>query len=624
MHRFFPATLQALRYSILWRAAIAMGFLGLLSLASIVISASIADDISGRANAVNMSGSLRFLSYRILSEVQAMESRSQASATIALFEHRLFNLDHIVSTKSKPDSASASELRRVLQRWNTPMRALALQAQAGDARALHQLASEVPLFVDQIDAVVSLIEQELEQRARWLRVVQLVLLASMVVTSVCTLWMLQRQLLHPLAQLLKAAQTVRQGSFSARVHHVGQDELGRLGQAFNTMVAEIANMYTHLEDKVEEKTQALQHSNNALELLYRVSQRLAAPDLTLPQVQEVLAEVEQSLGLNHSMLCIREDVRAPAHSLVTGELHAAQQALCSKKDCDQCFARAALPLMQQNATSPLLTVAIGDGDRVRAVMPIVHTSDSPLSEDKVRIIETVGHHVSNALINMRRAEEKHRLAVMEERSAIARELHDSIAQSLSYLKIQVTRLERSLEQGLDAHPIAAELRVGLTQAYSELRELIVTFRLRIDERGLGLALQDTVAEYSAKLGFAVVLHNQLSGIVLSANEELHVLRIVREALSNIERHAHAQHAQVRLSTDAYQSVTVRIEDDGCGFDPHSVPANHFGVNIMHDRTHILAGRLDVVTSPGHGCAITLQFVPQKVRQSANPPPPHHE
>jgi two-component system nitrate/nitrite sensor histidine kinase NarX len=216
---------------------------------------------------------------------------------------------------------------------------------------------------------------------------------------------------------------------------------------------------------------------------------------------------------------------------------------------------------------------------------------------------------------MRRVEEKHRLAVLEERSVIARELHDSIAQSLSYLRIQVTRLEKCLDQGCDATEIAAELKQGLSGAYRELRELIVTFRLRIDERGFNAALQETVAEFSAKLGFQVDLHNTLSGIVLSGNEELHVIRIIREALSNIERHAGAGKASVNISVDAFQSVTVRIRDDGIGFDPRHTPANHFGVNIMNDRAQILDGRLDVEAAPGQGTVITLQFLPQKVRQA---------
>jgi two-component system nitrate/nitrite sensor histidine kinase NarX len=262
----------------------------------------------------------------------------------------------------------------------------------------------------------------------------------------------------------------------------------------------------------------------------------------------------------------------------------------------------------------MVAVPIGDGDQLRGILPILIKDDKPLPREKALIIETVGHHVSNALLNMRRTEQKHRLAVLEERSVIARELHDSIAQSLSYLRIQVTRLEKCLEQNHDARPIAEELKQGLSGAYRELRELIVTFRLRIDERGFNVALQETITEFSTKLGFPIELSNSLSGLLLSGNEEMHVIRIIREALSNIERHAEAKNARVNISVDAYHAVTVRITDNGKGFDTSKPPTNHFGVNIMHDRSQILDGRLEIDTAPGAGTTISLNFLPQKVRQ----------
>jgi two-component system nitrate/nitrite sensor histidine kinase NarX len=615
MKRIFPTIRHALQDSVLVRTALAMSVLALLSLGSIVISAVIADDISGRANAVNVSGSLRFLSYRTLSEVLQPQRRAQALDTMKLFERRLLGLERFVRTKSRSESASLREVQGLLQRWNTQVRGLELAAVRGEAGALAQMAIEIPNFVDQIDRVVQLIEHELEEKARWLRLAQLGLLGSIVVVSLLTIWMLRRQLVLPLAQLLQAAKTVRQGSFSTRVAHVSDDELGRLGQAFNAMVGEIATMYAHLEDKVEEKTRELQRTNESLELLYRVSQKLSASDLTLDRVQEVLREVEAALELGHSMICVSENRQLPAHP-IAGDLDAEERhQLCGRRDCEQCFLGAQQPLPEQGRSPALVILPIGDGDHLRGVLPVLKADPAPLPLEKLRIIETVGHHVSNALISMRRAEEKHRLAVMEERSVIARELHDSIAQSLSYLKIQVARLEKCLDQGRDPRAIADELKQGLAGAYRELRELIVTFRLRVDERGLNVALQDTVAEFSQKLGFAVRLTNALSGIVLSANEELHLLRIVREALSNIERHAQASAASVAVTVDAFQAVTVRIEDNGCGFDPQHTPAHHFGVNIMADRAMILAGQLDIASAPGQGTRITLQFLPQKVRQA---------
>ncbi len=610
-----PSLLHHLRHSVLVRMAVVMGILALLSLASIVISTLIADDISGRASAVNVSGSLRMLSFRALSEMQQTEKQMLALETMKQFEHRLLSLERFSISKSPQDAPANLAVRAVLQRWNSQIRPLELAAASGDAAALAQAAVEIPDFVNQIDHVVRLIEEELESKATLLRVIQLGLLAGIVIISIFTIWMLHLQLVQPLAHLLEAAKTVSQGSFSARVAHVSDDELGQLGRAFNTMVSEIAHMYAHLEDKVQEKTRELTRINESLELLYRTSQQLAASDLTLDTVQTTLRDIEAALELGHSAICISENRQFPAHPVVGNMAPEEMHTLCGQLDCSHCFAAAREPLSEQVHALPMVVVPISDSDKLHGTLPIFLKPGSVLTPEKIRIIETVGHHISNALSNMQRNEEKHRLAVLEERSVIARELHDSIAQSLSYLKIQVTRLEKCINQGCDPRTITDELKQGLNTAYRELRELITTFRLRIDERGFNAALHATITEFSDKLGFPIRLGNSLSGIILSGNEEMHVIRIIREALSNIERHAQASKASVYIALDKSHQVTIRVHDDGKGFDPSQTPANHFGTSIMQDRALILDGHLDIDSAPGRGTIITLQFLPQIYRQT---------
>lgn len=616
MKRFFPTFRDSLRDSVLVRFAIVMSILAMLSLASIVISTLVADDISGRASAVNVSGSLRMLSFRTLSEVQQPDKREQAFETIKQFEKRLLGLDRFVTSKSPKGSNSTHAVHAVLQRWTTQIRPLELEAASGNPSALAQAAVDIPDFVDQIDQVVRLIEEELESKAGLLRVIQLGLLAGIAVISVFTILMLRAQLVMPLAHLLEAAKNVTQGSFKTRVKHDSADEMGQLGRAFNTMVEEIATMYAHLEDKVEEKTRELTRTNESLELLYRISQQLSASDLTLDKLQEILKEVEDSLHLGHSMICIRDNGLLPAHRVVGDMTQDEMQKLCSKQDCHNCLANSHAPLpVQASGPSAMVAIPIGGAEGLQGAMHTMLPRDEKLPLEKARIIETVGHHVSNALLNMRRVEEKHRLAVLEERSVIARELHDSIAQSLSYLKIQVARLEKCIDQGCDTRPIALELKDGLSSAYRELRELITTFRLRIDERGFAVALQETVAEFSEKMGYAVQLRSELSDIVFSGNEEMHVIRIIREALSNTERHAQSSAALVHITIDQNHWVTVTMQDNGKGFDPNNVPANHFGTSIMADRAHILDGTIVVKSAPGEGTTITLSFLPQKYRQN---------
>jgi len=615
MRRLYPTLAHGLRNSVLLRIGLLMSFLALLSIVSILISTMIAEDISGRASAVNVSGSLRMLSFRTLSELQQPDKREQAMETIRKFERRLQWLERFAANKSAPDAPSILALRGVLQRWEAGILPLETAAAQGNPAALMQAAKDIPDFVDEIDHVVRLIEEELESKAKLLRAIQLGLLAAIILISLFTVWMLRHRLVQPLAQLLVAANTVSRGSFSVRVQHVAKDELGQLGAAFNTMVAEIASMYAHLEEKVDDKTRELTRTNQSLELLYRVSQQLSASDLTLDKLQSILREVEDALDIGHTMVCVSDHGHFPARTIV-GDLTADEVAqFCGKTDCRQCFKGSLRPLTEQAAQQPVVVVPIGDGSEQLGTLPVVLRTGSGLPPEKARIVETVGHHVSNALLSMRRTEEKHRLAVLEERSVIARELHDSIAQSLSYLKIQVTRLEKCIEQDCDPHGIVLELKTGLNGAYRELRELITTFRLRIDERGFNVALEETIAEFSEKIGSQVALHNALPAISLSANEEMHVIRIIREALSNIERHAHASEAGVEIAIDEERRVKIRISDNGSGFDPQAIPENHFGTAIMHDRAQILGGDFSVDSAPGKGTRISLSFVPQHYRQA---------
>jgi two-component system nitrate/nitrite sensor histidine kinase NarX len=217
----------------------------------------------------------------------------------------------------------------------------------------------------------------------------------------------------------------------------------------------------------------------------------------------------------------------------------------------------------------------------------------------------------------RRGEETRRLALLEERNAIARELHDSLAQSLSYMKIQASRLHAALHAA-DGDPdqVLGELRDGISSAYRQLRELLSTFRLQMDGRGLAQALDDTVREFRERERLPVTLNYAMGGCRLNPNAEIHVLQVIREALSNIVHHAAAQRATVDLHySRAEERVQVLIEDDGIGIRPQQADrAHHYGLTIMEERARSLGGRIAVEARPGGGTRVVLTFAP---------PPPGH-
>jgi two-component system nitrate/nitrite sensor histidine kinase NarX len=238
-----------------------------------------------------------------------------------------------------------------------------------------------------------------------------------------------------------------------------------------------------------------------------------------------------------------------------------------------------------------------------------------MDDTRVQFAESFARLLGVALSNITRSHEQQRVALLEERSAIARELHDSLAQSLAYMKIQVSRLQHSLDSAAPSTGAAAtaqELRDGLNTAYREVRELISAFRTQVGRGGIASALQDIATEFSHRNDLQVSVDNQLGGCRLGINEEFHVLQIVREALTNTVRHADAKQVRVALIYGQDHRVLVVIEDDGRGLSALQSDDKHYGLSIMRERANSLGGELALEPGQGGGTRVSVSFAPDRM------------
>ncbi|PRZ55844.1 two-component system nitrate/nitrite sensor histidine kinase NarX [Paraburkholderia fungorum] len=230
------------------------------------------------------------------------------------------------------------------------------------------------------------------------------------------------------------------------------------------------------------------------------------------------------------------------------------------------------------------------------------------------LIETIASVVAHAIANLARDVRERRVVLLEERNAIARELHDSLAQSLSYMKIQLARLQASLpaeHSTTDVREIAQSIREGIDSAYRELRELLATFRTAVHVQGLDSTLEQMVDELAARTDVQISVDNRIRKLRFNVNEEIHVVQIVREALTNVMRHAKAHSAQVRLTSNE-SGVVVTIEDDGRGMSQGGNDAQRYGLSIMRERARILGGKVEI-REGNPGSVVTLTFVPSSMR-----------
>ncbi len=239
--------------------------------------------------------------------------------------------------------------------------------------------------------------------------------------------------------------------------------------------------------------------------------------------------------------------------------------------------------------------------------------DRPLAamgEDMRDLLITVGRHLGLAIEKASLESEARRVAIMEERNLIGNELHDSLAQSLIGMRLQLKMLTEALtRKDLGAaHSEANGLRRAMTQANADLRDLLTNFRLKIGDSGLVQTIADLVERFGRETGIAVFFQDECRALALTPAQEIQVFYIIQEALTNIRRHSRAQNVRIMLNSED-DLYTVLIEDDGLGMvdAADAAPGEHAGLAIMRERTTRLPGQIVIESEPGEGTRIVLIF-----------------
>lgn len=214
--------------------------------------------------------------------------------------------------------------------------------------------------------------------------------------------------------------------------------------------------------------------------------------------------------------------------------------------------------------------------------------------------------LQDAYAELRRyAERVEELTVLQERTRLARELHDTLGHALTTLTVHleaIGRAARSRPESLE--PLLEDTR-GLTRrAMADLRESLAGLREDAPERPVDARLAELAERAAARAGWR--LEVRAEPVKLPPTTAHALLRIAREALANAERHAAARKVGVTLRS-AGEALELAVEDDGAGFDPAAVPDGHFGLRGMRERAAQHGARLSVASAPGRGTRITVRL-----------------
>ena len=613
-----------------WRGQLSFKFLLLglslllLALISIGMTMWVTRQLDGGAAAVNEAGRLRMQAWRLVSARQGGRSEdeiqrmvAQMNASIELL-HRGDKTRPLFVPWNEPARASFAELSQSWQTlqpyWQTPI--------SDDAQALTQL---VDRFVREVEQLVTAIEGKMTRLTAILNLFQFFMMGLAVVAAVFTLYVGYLYVIDPLQRLRKGLRQVEEGDFAVRLDERAPDEFGEVAAGFNHMNDRLRSLYDGLETKVRDKTRDLEAQRARLAALYEVSNFLTQAD-TLEALAQGFARKMRRLA-NADAAAVRWSDEASQRYLMLAsdclpkELVEEERCLvpgtCA---CGQPMANArtrVIPIIPADdrllgsctraGYSSLVSVPIRLQQRVLGELDLFYRNEASLTADEQALFDTLAGHLANAVENLRTEALVREAAVSEERAMLARELHDSIAQSLAFMKIQLSLLRAAVLRGDREQMLQSvnELDAGVKEGLQDVRELLVHFRTRGHSDDIEQALRSTLNKFEHQSGLKAHLELSGHGVALHSDVQLQVLHVVQEALSNVRKHAQAAEVWVRVVKGPPWTFSVR--DNGRGFDAASVneAGTSFGLQIMRERAAGIGAAVKVDSKPGQGTEVLL-------------------
>jgi two-component system nitrate/nitrite sensor histidine kinase NarX len=615
-----------------------VGFL-LLALVAIGTTLWLSWQLEGSAAAINETGSVRKQEYRLAMLLTrdvytpGGDHARDARAQIAAIDAKLALIargDPQRPLGLPPAAAIRGSFDLATLRWQRELRPLALRVlQArGDERPplLRQFLGGVDGYVAQIDTVVGLIERDNEVRMFWLRSSQLALMALGMGGTVVLLYMMFSLIVDPVERLHAGMRSMADTDFGVRLTVASRDEFGQLATGFNRMADRVEQVYGSLEDKVRDKTSALEGQNRELALLYDSAAFLQVRQTLEPMCEGFIERIMRYFGADGASVRLvdpgNDKVHLVVHLGLSDEMVRAERCMPAG-DCvcgEAVRGRQPVVRLLRTPLAPPDSRCARDGfatvsvfqifaqDQHLGVFTLHFRTEKSFSEREMALLETLGRLLGTAIENMRLAAREREMAISEERNMVARGLHDSIAQGLNFLNLQVQMLEKSLQTGQpqEAAEIVPLLRAGVQESYEDVRELLQNFRSRLEEDDLNSALRKAVRKFRGQTGVdAKFTVDGNGGPPFAREEQLQILFIVQEALSNIRKHARADSVLVQVRDG--RDFSLSISDNGVGFDASAAPAgdSHVGLHIMRERArHINA---DLAVDSGHGTGTTVRL-----------------
>lgn len=601
-------------------------FWGFLLLVTVSVTATFSALHTQRddATVINLAGRQRMLTQQMVWLVLTQPDSPELETAVSRFEQTLYVLQvggTVSDAHNQPVSLPPSttteislQLAAISQTWSL----FRQQLHQPDTAVLQPQSSQL---LTQLDTLVSTYETQAQAKLTRLRLVQ----TSFLVMALCLLGysylVVQHRLLRPLNNLEKSARFIGKGELNHPIELPPyQDELKQLAQTFDTMRQEIATAHHLLENRVAQRTQEV---TAAFEVSQEIVQQLDLNQL----LQSITQRAKDLLHGQTTALCLlTENGRFLDLTSSSGE---SNQSLGLRQSIQRGIA---LPVIQQRQTvatvggctncgflhhfpnHPCIAAPLQLAGQPLGALCVVRPPHLPFAPEETRALSLMANAAAIAISNARLVEiTRHQTeenAALAERQRLATDLHDNLAQTLAAikLKVDVTKNLAGNGQSDKAAKQLLEMETAVQIAYSQVRMALTGLSEPTQiQTELMTQLTAVFDEFRQQNNIPLQWEPPIKMVTLPTVAQSQLLHIVREALTNIRRHAQASQVNVQIQQESGR-FSICIQDNGKGFDPNQpVSQNHLGLAIMQARANRSGGTVQIQSIPGQGTTITAVF-----------------
>ena len=508
------------------------------------------------------------------------------------------------------DETWRQSVKPLLLRWN--------ESHQVNEQGRREILLGLDLLNNELDEWQSLTDEEVNRNIVVLRFTQVALGGLSILSVIVVMWFLFASVLRPLNQLQLGIERLKASDWKTRVHAEGTLEFSEISAGFNELASHLDDVYSNLEKKVAEKTASLAEKNAHLTALYGLTAFLGEQHPMEEMLESFIARVLTLTGAPAAQVCFWNERRNRFESSLTKGLSETVVKECEKvspKFAEEIFS-SPYPLWMDN-----LPLEQSKGGFVQKVTYHIrykqknigvyvlfyreHLQSDPALDT---LLENLGRHLGAAIENMRLAALDQQMAVAQERNILAQNLHDSIAQTLSFVNLQVQMLEGALKDKNQAQVDEGikQIKAGVQECYDDVRELLLNFRTRVYKEELRELIQSVLERFERQTHVKAHLTMQNDGADLTSAQKLQVIFILQEALSNVRKHAHAQTVMVNVRNGKQFEMTVM--DDGVGIDPSLLAErkqSHVGLSIMRERAQKVNAHIEIESEIDQGTTVRL-------------------